>query len=129
LGYTFKRRDILVPVLFSTSFGKEEKYGSFSFGAVVNYTKIKYSSLPFNIYTLENVKVMGIENDESFWSFGGFINLKLGYKYVYAVPALAIYRQNYGDYWLMNGQYANFKGWTIVPSIGLKVRIGKNSVK
>ena len=37
LGFNFKREDLLVPVIFSLSFGDEETYGSLGFGCV--YTK------------------------------------------------------------------------------------------
>lgn len=128
LGYTFKRKDLLIPVLFSTSFGPEEKYGSFSFGVVFNYSKIKYSALPLDIYSLNNIEITGIEKSEGYCSLGGFVNVKIGYKYVYLVPSLSVYRQNYGDYQLLDGSISKFKGWTIIPSIGLRVRIGKNKV-
>jgi hypothetical protein len=33
-----------------------------------------------------------------------------------------------GDYPFLNGTFSRYKGWTFIPSIGLRARIGKNSV-
>jgi hypothetical protein len=128
LGYSFKRKDILIPVLFGKSFGTEEKYGSLNFGFVLNYSKSNYSALPFNVFSPDSIRIMGVAMDQGFWSYSLFINAKAGYKFVYVVPALAVYRQNYGRYPLLDGNMSKFKGWTFIPSVGLKVRIGKNSV-
>lgn len=129
LGYTFKRTDFLIPVIFSYSFGNEEKFGCVSFGLVYNYTKINYASLPVDIYSSTNIKIFGVENNQSYSAFGGFVNSKIGYKYVYLVGSLSFYGQNYGNYNLLDGSSVNLSGVTIVPSIGLQIRLGRSKAK
>jgi hypothetical protein len=128
LGFDFKRKDLLIPIILSYSFGNEEKYGGISFGMALDYSNINFVSNPFNIYTLENFKIAGIENDRSFLSLGSFVNLKLGYKYVYLVPSIAVYYQNYGNFELLGGNMYQIKSWTFIPSLGCRFRLGKNSI-
>ncbi|KAB2915955.1 MAG: hypothetical protein F9K23_09490 [Bacteroidetes bacterium] len=129
LGYKFKRSDILLPVIFSVSFGNEEEYGSLSFGAAMAYSRIVYTTLPDKIFDDNNKPVFGTRNTESFLSFGGFANAKIGYKYVYVVPAMSIFYQNYGTYKLLNDEAFSFKGFTIVPSLSLQLRLSKADLK
>jgi hypothetical protein len=58
-----------------------------------------------------------------FSSFGGFLNLKLGYRYFYVIPALSVFYQNYGTYTLLNGASTSISGVTFVPSLGFQLRI------
>lgn len=125
LGYSFKRRDILVPFIFSYSFGPGEKYGSLAFGAAYGYSFLKYSSLPTKIVIENNRPVTGKTNRSGYSSFGFFMNVKLGYKYIYAIPALSVFYQDYGDYELLNGKTFGFHGFTFVPSMSLQVRLGR----
>lgn len=125
LGYTFNRKDILVPLAFSISFGPEEKYGSVAAGLAYGYTLLNYTSLPDRI-TIENNKlVTGLQNRKGYSSLGGFLNVKVGYKYVYLIPSLSIFYQNYGTYKLINGSSFRLRGATFVPAISLQVRIGR----
>ena len=64
----------------------------------------------------------------SFGALGAFVNMKLGYRYAYVLPALAIYYQNFGTYKLLNNKETKLKGLTVLPTIGLQFRIpaGKN---
>jgi len=127
MGYKFSRKDILIPLAFSRSFGKEEKYGAISFGAVYGHTFVKYSYLPIktvkNAETKEDFK--GLHAKQHYSSYGMFVTVKGGYRFIYAVVSLATYRQNYGDYILVNEQKFNMKGWTIIPSFGLQCYFGK----
>ncbi len=63
------------------------------------------------------------EQTHGYSSYGAFANLKLGYKYVYVVPAFSLYYQNYGTFTLLDGSSASLSGWTFIPSIGLQARI------
>lgn len=126
LGYRFGRNDILLPLIFSYSFGNEEEYGALAFGIAASYTNINYATQPEGIYDANGNPVFSQEHKESFTSFGGFINLKAGYRYVYLIPSLSIFYQNYGDYKLINGDSFNFKGLTIVPSLSLQIRLNFN---
>lgn len=136
LGFEFKRKDILFPLAFSVPFGIDEKFGNFSFGAVYSHTFVNYSFDPKNIYQKidDNVPeyIPSLKGKQNFGSIGIFTNFKLGYKFVHVLPALAIYYQNYGTYHVIGGD-AHFKGFTVVPSIGVVFNFtpfkNKNKVK
>jgi len=128
LQFTAKRRDLTVPLIFSKSFGLEEEKGSIAFGAVYNHTFIRYGFEPGRLYEkfgAEVAEIEGLEHRNSFPSFGLFVNAKLGFKYVYLLPALTIYYQNYGDYKLLNNTTHSFSGLTLIPSIGLQASFGR----
>ena len=63
------------------------------------------------------------QQSRDFSSFGGFVNLKIGYRYVYFVPAVSVFYQNYGNFALLNNQNVSIKGLTVIPSIGFQLRI------
>lgn len=127
LGLQFKRKDILVPVIFSNSFGQEEKYGAVSYGLVYTHTFVNYSMNPAKIYwaaDLANTNVNkelipSINVKKNYPSFGAFLNLKFGYKYVYGLLSFSMYYQRYGTYPMLGGETAVFKGMSFVPSAGL----------
>ncbi|MCC2547948.1 hypothetical protein LJY25_15980 [Hymenobacter sp. BT175] len=131
LQFEASRKDIIVPLVFSNSFGPEEKIGAISYGVVYSHTFMKYAFDPTNIYTgpgsgqvnerLEPLKGFNTKNNYS--AFGIFGNAKLGFKYAYVIPAMSVFYQNYGTYKLLNNQTASLKGFTVVPSIGLQFRI------
>jgi len=125
LDYELSRKDILVPLVFSKSFGPEEQYGNISWGVVYGHTSIKYGFEPGNLYEkLGNTqprKIAGIQKKQSFSSYGTFINGKIGFKYAYLVPALSIYYQNYGTYDILGLQEESYKGMTFIPSLGLQI--------
>lgn len=134
LEFDFKRRDVMVPLIFSRSFGNEEEYGAISFGLVMNYTRLDYSTFntDFASYIDSNgnvdiLKIKAINNTQNIYAYGGFVNLKLGYKYFYILPSLAMYYQDYGMFQNIIGPNFHLKGLTIVPTIGLRARIGKSS--
>ncbi len=127
LDFTAQRRDVVVPLVFSKSFGPEEEIGNISFGAVYNHTFIKYGFEPGRIFkdvAGEKVKVDGVFEKKSFPSFGLFVNGKIGFKYVYVLPAVTMYYQNYGTYQFLEGREFSFSGVTIIPSIGLQATFG-----
>ncbi len=124
LNYNYRRNDFLVPLIFSRSFGSEEEYGSISFGAAYCASFIQYSFLPQNIYNNGEL-LKGESRKANYHSFGGFVNLKLGYKYVFIIPSLSIYHQNYGAYPLLNGENFELRVLTVIPSLGIQFQIGK----
>ncbi|KAA9332237.1 hypothetical protein F0P96_12200 [Hymenobacter busanensis] len=134
LGFTAKRIDLLVPVVFSHSFGNEEEIGNVSYGLAYSRSFVKYGFEPGKIFsyvpgsTTVTEKIPSLLAKKSYGALGGFVNLKLGYRYAYFLPALAIYYQNYGTYKLLNNKEAKLKGVTIIPSLGVQFRIpaGKN---
>lgn len=127
LGYTFNRKDFLMPLLFSYSFGNEEEYGSISWGLAANYSVINYSTIPVDIYNIDQTVLKPQNYKQDYMSYGLFINAKVGFQHVFVIPSLSMFYQNYGSYQLLNGTSASFKGLTIVPGIGIRVRAGRNT--
>jgi len=123
LNFRANRNDLLVPLTFSQSFGPEEEIGAISYGLVYAHSWVSYGFAPEKIYN-GSVKVPELPlQSRNFSSFGGFVNLKLGYRYFYVVPAVSVFYQNYGDYALLNGQSTSLSGVTFVPSLGFQLRI------
>ncbi|RAU81547.1 hypothetical protein [Pontibacter arcticus] len=126
-SFTAQRRDIVIPLVFSKSFGVEEEIGNISFGAVYNHTFVKYGFEPGRIFKKvagESVKVEGLMEKNSFPSYGLFVNGKIGFKHIYVLPALTMYYQNYGTYKFLESREVSFSGITIIPSIGLQANFG-----
>ena len=126
LGYEMKRKDILIPLVFSIPFGKEEEFGNFSFGVAYAHSFLNYGFRNNNIYidTLSSSTpdvVQAFQGKKNYSSFGTFFNFKCGYRFIYFVPALSVYYQNYGKFKLIDGGEVNFKGLTFVPSIGVQI--------
>lgn len=127
LGLDFKRKDILIPLIFSNSFGTEEKYGAVSYGLAYAHTFVRYSMNPKNIYWVAGAAGANIDKElipsvsvrTNYPSFGTFLNIKLGYKYVYGLASFAMYYQKYGTYPLLGGESAKFKGFSFIPSAGI----------
>lgn len=127
LEFSATRRDIVIPLVFSKSFGPEEEMGNISFGPVYNHTFIKYGFEPSRIVkdaAGEKVPVDGVFAKKNFPSFGFFVNGKIGFKYVYILPSLTMYYQDYGTYDFLEGKQFEFSGVTIIPSIGLQANFG-----
>ena len=117
------RNDLIVPLTFSNSFGKEEEIGAISYGLVYAHSWVSYGFAPDKIYN-GSAKVSELPlQRRNYSSFGGFVNLKIGYRYVYFIPAVSLFYQNYGDFALLNNQSTSLSGITVVPSIGLQLRI------
>ena len=125
LNFRANRNDVLIPLTFSQSFGPEEEIGAISYGLVYAHSWVSYGFAPDKIYN-GSVKVPELPlQSRNFSSFGGFVNLKIGYRYLYVIPAVSVFYQNYGDYALLNGASTSLSGVTFVPSIGLQLRIPK----
>lgn len=124
LRFQANRNDLIVPLVFSKSFGPEEEIGALSFGAVYTHTFLRYGFEPTKIFQPQTNNVLaGLNQKQNFGSFGGFINAKIGYRYAYVIPAVSVFYQNYGTYQLLNNRTTSLKGVTIVPSIGLQFRV------
>ena len=123
LNFRANRNDLLVPLTFSQSFGPEEEIGAISYGLVYAHSWVSYGFAPTKIYNgAVQVPELPLQS-RNFSSFGGFVNLKLGYRYFYVIPAVSVFYQNYGDYALLNGASTSLSGVTFVPSIGFQLRI------
>ena len=128
LQFSAKRRDVTIPIIFSKSFGIEEEKGSIAFGVVYNYTSIRYGFEPgrlFRKFGGDVERINSLMEKNSFGSYGLFVNGKLGFKYVYILPALTIYYQNYGDYKLLNNASYSYSGFTFIPSLGVQASFGR----
>lgn len=129
LSFRARRLDLLVPLVFSRSFGPEEQIGNVSYGLVYSHTFLKYGFEPGKVfnYIPGTRRVFGrvpsLTERRSFGAVGGFVNLKVGYRYVYFLPALAIYYQNFGSYQLLNNRETKLRGLSIIPTLGLQFRI------
>ena len=125
LGLSATRHDLIVPLTVSQSFGPEESIGAISYGAVYAHSWVSYGFTPSNLYNRAGTDVLPTLSRQSrdFSSYGLFINLKVGYKYVYVVPALSVYYQNYGTYTLVDGSTTSLSGATFIPSLGVQFRI------
>ncbi len=133
LQYDFSRRDILVPLIFSYGLGNEESIGAISFGLAYNFTRMHYSTTPFTYARIQDVNgvvtvlnTAAITEKKNISSFGAFANMKIGFRYFYFVPAVAVYYQNYGTLQNFIGESFQMKGVTVVPSLGLRLRLGKS---
>lgn len=133
LNYDFSRKDILVPLIFSYGLGNEESIGAVSFGLSYNFTRMNYSTTPFTYARIQDLNGVvtalnteAITDTKNINSFGAFVNMKIGYRRIYFVPALAVYYQNYGTLQNFIGESFQMKGVTVVPSIGLRLRLGKS---
>lgn len=128
-GVNIRRQDFSIPLTFSKSFGPEERTGCFSFGIVYTYSMINYKLSPRNIYIRETANnyapelLQPLSAKVNYHSYGTFINLRVGKKYVFFNCGLAIYHQNYGKYPLISGNHRYIEGFSIVPSYGILVNI------
>jgi hypothetical protein len=121
IDFNFKRKDFFIPVIFSKSFGNEEKKGHFSWGVAYNGTFLSYAlketiSDKYHI----DLPIPSIDEKKYFSSYGTFINLKVGHKCVYFLASFAAYYTNYGTYKLIDGTSARLKGFTYVPTLGMQ---------
>jgi hypothetical protein len=130
LKFEAKRKDILIPLVFSTSLGPEETYGNISYGIAYNRSFISYSFDP-SAYLIQQagqqnvVPIEKVSDKQSYGSLGAFVNAKFGFKYAYILPAMAVYYQNYGKYNLPGGKQTELKGFTFIPSLGMQFCFGK----
>ncbi|MGZ3884420.1 MAG: hypothetical protein ACXVPQ_13185 [Bacteroidia bacterium] len=135
-----QRKDVTVPVVFSKSWGPEERTGCFSFGVMYSHTFIKYKISTKNIYQAADqldpngqvtpYLLTPVEAKVHYGAYGAFFNLKIGKKAVFFNVSLAAYYQNYGKYLLLGGSTVELKGFTIVPSYGVQFNIlGKQKKK
>jgi len=125
LGLSATRQDLIIPLTVSQSLGPEESIGAISYGVVYAHSWVSYGFTPSNLYNRAGTAVLPALPSQSsnFSSYGLFFNAKLGYKYVYIVPALSFYYQNYGTYTLVDGSTTSFSGATFIPSLGVQFRI------
>ncbi|RZK39968.1 MAG: hypothetical protein EOO57_02870 [Hymenobacter sp.] len=125
LGLAATRQDLIIPLTISQSLGPEESIGAISYGAVYAHSWVSYGFTPSNLYNRAGTAALPAlpSQRNNFSSYGLFLNLKLGYKYVYLIPAFSFYYQNYGTYTLVDGSTTSLSGATFIPSLGVQFRI------
>ncbi len=134
-NFQMSRKDITLPIIFSKSFGPEERTGCFSFGVMYSHSFIKYKIEPKNIYKIADqtgvnpVLLDPVEAKMNFGAYGAFFNVKVGKKYVFFNFSLAAYYQKYGKFPLIGGSTASFEGFSFVPSYGIQFNILPKSKK
>lgn len=127
-NYTLKRKDILIPLVFSKPFAVDEKYGSFAWGLVYNYSIIHYGFSPNRLYTNtfgSTTPITAFNHVAKYSSYGIFANVKGGYKWIYAILSFAMYYQKTSPIYLLNGEQMRFSGITFVPSLALQFHLDK----
>lgn len=125
LRFEFKRKDILVPVVFGKPLGADGRFGSFGIGAAYNAALIEYDSEILRLVEKVDANTVrhfrDLRGERTLHSFGAFANARLGYRRVHALPSLAVYHQDYGTFPLFGGGETKLAGWTFAPSLGLEV--------
>lgn len=130
LRYEFKRSDLYLPLVFGRALGDRGRFGSLAFGPALNYTWITYGSdLLQVVEKLDDGSTRpfaNLQGEKTFASYGGFVNARLGYRYVFVVLACAAFYQDYGEWPLFSGnvggETTHLKGMTFIPSAGLELR-------
>ncbi len=129
-GFNMKRQDITVPIIFSRSWGPEERTGCLSWGVTYTHSFVKYKIKPKAIYygnfedsNIPPQLVEPIEGKMDYDSYGTFINFKVGRRYVFFNLSLSVYYQNYGKYTLLGGTTTSLEGFSFVPSYGVQFNI------
>jgi len=121
------RKDISIPLIFSKSFGPEEKFGALSFGVNYTHSFVKYNVDPVNVYVRDNEGVQRIleplNAKRNYGSYGAFLSVKAGYKFIFFNVGFATYYQKYGTYPLLGGSSVTLKGWTFVPNYGIQINL------
>jgi hypothetical protein len=127
LQYEFKRKDLLVPVIFGKPWGKSGDLGSYAFGAAYNHTWIEYgTAISKLVERVDENTVRKFENFQGSASVGGygvFANTRLGWKRFYLLGAISVFYQNYGSYRLFGGETVELKGWAVTPALGFEIRL------
>jgi len=124
---SMSRKDISIPLIFSKSFGPEEKFGALSFGLIYTHSFVKYNVNPKNVYLRDNEGVQHmlepLNAKKNYGSYGSFLSVKAGWKFIYFNAGVACYYQKYGTFPLLGGSNVTLKGFTIVPSYGVQFNI------
>lgn len=127
LGYSFDRKDVLVPVVFSKPFGANGDMGSATIGLIGGWTSVKYGFDPKGLYRTWGGEVAGLERlpdqETSFLSFGTTGMLRGGYKRVWVFVGLTAYWQDYGSYKVPGTDPVELSGLSLLPVLGLEFRI------
>jgi hypothetical protein len=124
--FEFKRKDILVPLMIGKPWDAHGRYGGFTLGAAYNLTFLEYDSdLRKLVEELDDGSTRpfpSLHAEQTISAYGGFVNARLGYRWIFLVGSMACYWQDYGTYTLAGGKRENLSGLTYLPTLGLELR-------
>ena len=124
LKFEFTRKDFLVPIIFGKPLGRAGRFGDFALGLAYDLALVEYGSDLLKIVNDQTGAPFGNLNGKSSISaYGGFANMRLGYRRVFLLGSFALYYQDYGTFELFGGKSASLSGFTLLPSLGLEIRI------
>jgi hypothetical protein len=127
LRYEFSRKDFLFPLIIGKPLGKDGRFGSIGMGLAYDLSLVKWNSEVLNL--VEELPGGGtrefepLQGEKTISAYGAFFDFRAGYKYVFLLGSLSLYWQDYGSYQLFGGKKVSLKGWTLMPILGLEVRI------
>lgn len=126
LSYEFKRKDILVPLIFGKPFGEDGRFGGFSLGAAYAVSFIEYGSSVLKLVERQSdggtKPFAPLSGEKTISSYGAFANARAGYRWIYVAGSLACYWQDYGSFGLFGGRTVALEGWTLLPALALEFR-------
>ena len=108
----------------STSLGKNERFGCVGYGLSLVYSQIEYGLSSSGIeYINPDNEIIQLGKGDSFgyFSYGTYLNTKLGYEWVFVLIGANLYYQDYGEIELPLSEKVSMDGFTIVPSLGLQL--------
>jgi hypothetical protein len=114
-------------VIFGRPLGAEGRFGSLGLGLAYDWSQVEWDSQLLKL--VEKLPEGGtrpfeaLRGDKTISAYGGFANLRLGYRYAFLVGSLSAYWQDYGTYRLFGGKTASLSGWTVLPALGLEFRM------
>ncbi len=124
IGFEFNRKDVLSHFRMSKSLGENERFGYVGYGLSLVYSQIEYglSSSGVDYIDIDNEIIqLGKGDSFGYFSYGTYLNTKLGYEWVFVLLGANLYYQDYGEIQLPLGEKASMDGLTIIPSIGLQL--------
>jgi hypothetical protein len=126
LGFEFTRKDILIPLIFGKPFGQHGRYGSFAFGGACDISFIRYGSEVLKLVERKDdgstAAFAPLHGEKTIASYGGFADIRAGYRWVYLVGSFSAYWQDYGTFALFGGRSVDLEGWTVRPAAALEFR-------
>jgi hypothetical protein len=127
LRYEFTRKDFLFPLIVGKPLGKEGRIGSIGMGLAYDLSLVKWDSEILNLVEKldngETKKFEPLQGEKTISAYGAFFDFRAGYKYVFLLGSFTLYWQDYGTFELFGGKTTSLEGWTLMPTLGLEVRI------
>jgi hypothetical protein len=127
LGYHFERKDVLVPLVFSSPLGENGIYGSLGGSVIGGWTQVSYGFDSDGLYRRWGGTISALEaapdQTSSYFSYGGSIFARLGYSKAWLFAGLTMIWQDYGTNKIPRADPVHLSGCTVLPSVGLELRL------